>query len=184
MWDQLVITLRSTCENQISFRCQGLFFPPLLSLPHLSPLLSFLSLSLSFLPNIAHPLFLFLFVFSVLEWPGILLSGYRSPDSLYSFRFLCLQWLTFYPCLCCGHLPKGLLYCGQCLNRNRIKPLSHCLDQVRKQVCCRHPLLELKGSWVFLAPISSLLPTVHQSQIIHSTDLLPSSSSPSPLPIP
>lgn len=85
---------------------------------------------------------------SVLAWPGILLlTGNRPPESLCSFILLCLGWLTFQPCLCCGHLPRDSFPAlWPVPEQEHSQALPHCLDQMRRQVYCGHPFLELQGS--------------------------------------
>ena len=116
---------------------------------------------------------------SVLAWPGILLpTGNRPPESLCSFILLCLGWLTFHPCLCCGHLP-----------RDSFPALWPVPEQEHSQA---PPTLPGSGEEAGIlraslpgtsrvpgipAPLFTSLPAVHQSPIIiHSVDLLPCTS--------
>lgn len=128
-------------------------------------------------PNVRRCFFVVVF----LCWPGQELSTLLGADlqlSLCSFTLLCLEQLIFYLCLYCGQLPgTPFLHCDLCLHRNRIKPLSYCPDQLRRQVYCRHTLLELRGPWASPGTLSPSLPIVHQSPItIYPTDLPPPTS--------
>lgn len=117
--------------------------------------------------------------FSLLAWPGTLHpAGCRPPVVTLFLHPALLRAAHFLPLpLLWPAARTPFLHCDLCLHRNRIKPLSYCPDQLRRQVYCRHTLLELRGPWASPGTLSPSLPIVHQSPItIYPTDLPPHTS--------
>lgn len=84
----------------------------------------------------------------VLSWPVQELSTLLDIDSHChcSFTLLCLQWLTFYLCLCHGPLTPGSFLALWPVPEHEQNQTPFTLPRsTKRQVDCMHILLELEG---------------------------------------